>query len=60
MAIVSYTDEDGVHSTDEFSKTYEKHLKAKALKREVKAFLAEAPKESPKPKLDVKPEPKSL
>lgn len=32
MAIVSYTDEDGVHFTDEFSKTYEKHLKAVAEK----------------------------
>ncbi|MCJ0906231.1 hypothetical protein [Rhodococcus sp. ARC_M6] len=56
MAIVSFTDEDGVHSTDEFSKTYEKHLKAQALKR-VAAVKVEPAKLV---KLDVKPEPKSL
>lgn len=48
MAIVSYTDEDGVHFTDEFSKTYEKHLKAVAEKGAVK------PAETPKPE-PVKP-----
>ncbi|MFD6517304.1 hypothetical protein [Rhodococcus sp. NPDC060176] len=48
MAIVSYTDEDGVHFTDEFSKTYEKHLKAVAVK------VAGRPAETSKPE-PVKP-----
>lgn len=63
MAIVSFTDEDGVHFTDEFSKTYEKHVKAQAVKGEVKSFLADAPKtETPKPvvKPDVKSDPKAV
>ncbi|MFE5790604.1 hypothetical protein [Rhodococcus erythropolis] len=50
MAIVSFTDEDGVHFTDEFSKSYEKYLKAKAEKG------AATPEPVAKP--DVKSDPK--
>lgn len=61
MAIVKFTDEDGVHFTDEFSKTYEKHVKAQAAKGEVKP--AETPKvDTSKPvvKPDVKSDPKAV
>jgi hypothetical protein len=59
MAIVSFKDEDGsVHFTDEFSKAYEKHVKAQAAKGEVKpAEKVEAPKPVVKP--DVKSDPKA-
>lgn len=54
MAIVSYTDEDGVHFTDEFSKANEKRLKA------AKPVAAAKVEPAKLVKLDVKPEPKSL
>lgn len=59
MAIVTYTDDDGVHYTDEHSKAYENHQKAQATKPDVK----ESPRlDPPKPvaKVDVKPEHKAL
>lgn len=61
MAIVKFTDEDGVHFTDEFSKTYEKHVKAQAAKGEVKP--TETPKvytSKPVVKPDVKMDPKAV